>query len=68
MSTPLADTSNGPRTQENVPQKAVICCFCGASAGKSPVYLAAARSLAETLHKHNISLVYGGGTVGLMGG
>lgn len=29
--------------------------------------MAAARQLAQSLHKHNISLVYGGGTVGLMG-
>jgi uncharacterized protein (TIGR00730 family) len=29
--------------------------------------MAAAKSLAEVFHKHNIKLVYGGGTVGLMG-
>lgn len=29
--------------------------------------MAMARSLAQALHKNNISLVYGGGTVGLMG-
>ncbi|KAL9592471.1 MAG: hypothetical protein Q9179_006688, partial [Wetmoreana sp. 5 TL-2023] len=40
---------------------------CGASAGTSPAHIEAARSLAQSLHKHNISLVYGGGTVGLMG-
>lgn len=40
---------------------------CGASEGKSPVHMAAARSLAEALHKSNTRLVYGGGTVGLMG-
>ncbi len=31
------------------------------------MHLAAARSLAQVLHKHKISLVYGGGSVGLMG-
>ncbi|KAI4137074.1 MAG: hypothetical protein LQ341_005297 [Variospora aurantia] len=45
----------------------VVCVFCGASPGTSPVHLEAARSLAQALHDHNISLVYGGGTVGLMG-
>lgn len=40
---------------------------CGASSGTTPAHLEAARSLAEAFHKHNISLVYGGGTVGLMG-
>lgn len=29
--------------------------------------MAAARSLAEVFHKNNVALVYGGGTVGLMG-
>jgi len=47
--------------------KTVICVFCGSSPGKDGVYTAAAKALAEALHAHNISLVYGGGTVGLMG-
>ncbi|CAF9909993.1 MAG: hypothetical protein ALECFALPRED_006127 [Alectoria fallacina] len=45
----------------------VVCVFCGASSGTSPAYLAAARSLGETFHKYGIHLVYGGGTVGIMG-
>ena len=44
-----------------------VCVFCGSSKGVSPTHLAAAHSLAEILHKHDMSLVYGGGTVGLMG-
>ncbi|KAI9818104.1 MAG: hypothetical protein M1827_000729 [Pycnora praestabilis] len=40
---------------------------CGHSEGRSPAHLAAARSLARTLHAHSIQLVYGGGTTGLMG-
>ncbi|KAL5351744.1 hypothetical protein ACLOAV_003604 [Pseudogymnoascus australis] len=44
-----------------------ICVFCGASSGTSPAFLEAARDLAKVFHKHNIQLVYGGGTVGLMG-
>lgn len=50
---------------ENPPT--VICVFCGAAPGSSPAYMAAARDLAELFHKNNIRLVYGGGTVGLMG-
>ncbi|CEO58378.1 hypothetical protein PMG11_03107 [Penicillium brasilianum] len=50
---------------ENKP--AVICVFCGSSAGKDPVHLEAARALAYEFHKHNVQLVYGGGTTGLMG-
>jgi uncharacterized protein (TIGR00730 family) len=45
----------------------VVCVFCGASSGTSPAHLGAARSLARMLHAQNIHLVYGGGTVGLMG-
>ncbi|KAL8750892.1 MAG: hypothetical protein Q9184_006255 [Pyrenodesmia sp. 2 TL-2023] len=54
---PSANSSKGP----------VVCVFCGASPGTSPAHLAAARSLAQAFHDHNISLVYGGGTGGLMG-
>ena len=44
-----------------------ICVFCAASPGTSPAHIAMARSLAHTLHKHSIQLIYGGGTTGLMG-
>lgn len=40
---------------------------CGASAGKSPAHLEAARALARVFHDNGIHLVYGGGTVGVMG-
>ncbi|KAF1918258.1 hypothetical protein BDU57DRAFT_514938 [Ampelomyces quisqualis] len=49
------------------PRQPVVCVFCGASEGTHPVHMAAARSLAHALHKANTKLVYGGGTVGLMG-
>ncbi|KAI9843030.1 MAG: hypothetical protein M1837_006661 [Sclerophora amabilis] len=48
-------------------KSSTVCVFCGSSAGNSPAYLAAARSLAQCLHANNINLVYGGGTIGLMG-
>ncbi|KAJ5257077.1 hypothetical protein N7478_013181 [Penicillium angulare] len=48
-------------------QPAVICVFCGSTPGKSPEHLEAARKLAQEFHKHNVQLVYGGGTIGLMG-
>jgi uncharacterized protein (TIGR00730 family) len=44
-----------------------ICVFCGASPGKQPEYLAAARAVGEGLAQRRIGLVYGGGRVGLMG-
>jgi uncharacterized protein (TIGR00730 family) len=44
-----------------------ICVFCGSSSGSDLAYEDAARSLGETLAESGITLVYGGGHVGLMG-
>eukprot|EP00775_Hariotina_reticulata_P007396 gene7398-7605_t len=44
-----------------------MCVFCGSKHGVRPSYTEGARLLAQTLVKHQIGLVYGGGTVGLMG-
>jgi uncharacterized protein (TIGR00730 family) len=44
-----------------------ICVFCGSSPGTNPVYAQAAKGLGAALAKRGIELVYGGGTIGLMG-
>ncbi|EXK77267.1 hypothetical protein FOQG_18022 [Fusarium oxysporum f. sp. raphani 54005] len=44
-----------------------ICVYCGAGTGVSPAYMEAARALARVMAANNMDLVYGGGTVGLMG-
>src|ERR1700733_2809007 len=44
-----------------------ICVFCGSSSGIRPSYAAAAALLARRLVARKISIVYGGGRVGLMG-
>lgn len=44
-----------------------ICVFCGSSSGANPVYLQAAREVGRTLARRGLGLVYGGGSVGLMG-
>jgi len=44
-----------------------ICVFCGSSLGTKPEYVRAAVLLGQTLANKNIGLVYGGGSVGLMG-
>ncbi|MCJ1465063.1 hypothetical protein MMC07_003679 [Pseudocyphellaria aurata] len=68
--TPAQDT-HGPEvsapTNSNIAKRTVVCVFCGSCPGTSPAHVEAARSLAEVFHKNHISLVYGGGTVGLMG-
>ncbi|WVZ08616.1 hypothetical protein V8G54_021962 [Vigna mungo] len=44
-----------------------ICVFCGSSSGKKPTYQEAAVQLGRELVERRIDLVYGGGSVGLMG-
>ena len=44
-----------------------ICVFCGSSEGARPAYAGAARVLGEELVRRGLGLVYGGGSVGLMG-
>ena len=44
-----------------------ICVFSGSSPGASPVYVEVARKLGEELVSRKLELVYGGGSVGLMG-
>lgn len=44
-----------------------VCVFCGSSVGVNPAYGEAARTMGRTLVDRGLSLVYGGGHVGLMG-
>jgi uncharacterized protein (TIGR00730 family) len=43
------------------------CVFCGASPGRDPAFVAAARAVGARLAERRIGIVYGGGRVGLMG-
>lgn len=44
-----------------------LCLYCGASPGADPRYQQAARDFGRVLADEDITLVYGGGSVGLMG-
>lgn len=44
-----------------------VCVFCGSSIGKDPIYKKSAYDLGVQIAKENLSLIYGGGSVGLMG-
>ena len=46
---------------------ASVCVFCGASTGSHPAYREAAQALGRALAERKLTLVYGGGAVGLMG-
>ncbi|KAK8111813.1 uncharacterized protein PG998_008270 [Apiospora kogelbergensis] len=68
-------SSASPRTSTpssnlnpNAPSRKVkICVYCGSAKGNDPTHMQAARDLGRLMAENNISLVYGGGTVGLMG-
>ncbi|QCP48760.1 TIGR00730 family Rossman fold protein [Trinickia violacea] len=44
-----------------------VCVYCGSSFGVKPVYAKAAQSFGRALVEAGLTLVYGGGRVGLMG-
>ena len=44
-----------------------VCVFCGSNPGRNPAYAASAVELGGLLAETGITLVYGGGSVGLMG-
>jgi uncharacterized protein (TIGR00730 family) len=44
-----------------------ICVFCGSNSGARPEYAEATRRLGATLAQRGLTVVYGGGKVGLMG-
>jgi TIGR00730 family protein len=44
-----------------------LCVFCGSSSGNDPAHLDLARRFGAALARRSITLVYGGGRVGLMG-
>ena len=52
---------------KNIKQKKSICVFCGSKHGSSTIYKDATLELGEQLAKNEIKLVYGGGSLGLMG-
>jgi uncharacterized protein (TIGR00730 family) len=44
-----------------------VCVYCGSGLGLNPAYKEAARKLGAALAGNNLGLVYGGGSLGLMG-
>lgn len=53
----------------NAPLRSIkkLCVFCGSSTGSLPVYADRARQLGRDLAAAGVTLVFGGGRVGLMG-
>lgn len=44
-----------------------ICVYCGSGPGNNPAYAASAEALGKEMAERGIGLVYGGGSLGLMG-
>lgn len=44
-----------------------LCVFCGSNSGAIPAFEEAARAMGAMLARRDITLVYGGGNIGLMG-
>ena len=44
-----------------------VCVYCGSNAGGRPAYAQAAEALGRRIAREGLSMVYGGGNVGLMG-
>jgi uncharacterized protein (TIGR00730 family) len=56
-----------PTEEESVPLPSALCVFCGARFGADPAYRDLAGRLGRLLAENGVTLVYGGGGVGLMG-
>lgn len=58
-------------TQSGSPEGArrvdAVCVYCGSGKGVNPAYAITARKFGKALADNNIRLVYGGGSLGLMG-
>ena len=55
---------NKSENQSNIRK---ICVYCGSGPGTNPAFAQAARDFGAILARNGIGLVYGGGTVGMMG-
>ncbi|KAI8373648.1 hypothetical protein EDC96DRAFT_499048 [Choanephora cucurbitarum] len=44
-----------------------VCVFCGSKDGADPIYVQEATEIGKILAENNIRLVYGGGSIGVMG-
>jgi uncharacterized protein (TIGR00730 family) len=44
-----------------------VCVYCGSSQGSDPAFAAAAKTLGKAFAENGVRLIYGGGSVGMMG-
>ncbi len=61
----LAETQTEQKVQARLVDS--VCVYCGSGKGVNPAYAITARKFGKALADNNIRLVYGGGSLGLMG-
>jgi uncharacterized protein (TIGR00730 family) len=61
------DAVEAARHIQNMSRIRSICVYCGSGPGTNPTFVEAAREFGSILAENGIRLVYGGGSVGLMG-
>jgi len=64
---PACQCHTGTMSDLSVSKLTSICVYCGSSHGTDPLYEAAATRFGQILAEEGLRLVYGGGSVGLMG-
>jgi uncharacterized protein (TIGR00730 family) len=52
---------------QRVDRLSAVCVFCGSNSGADPAYAESARRMGQLLANRGVTVVYGGGRVGLMG-
>src|SRR5687767_3444750 len=57
----------GQQPQDDRDSMKSVCVYCGSNAGARPAYAERARAIGTRLAEERLTLVYGGGNVGLMG-
>lgn len=62
-----ASRTSTPASVDPTTKRTVLCVYCGSSPGTNPAHMESARQLAKVMAEKDIALVYGGGTIGLMG-
>ena len=67
MDSPALENAASGRKADLLTMIKRVCVFCGSSPGARPAYATAAAALAQSLVARGITIVYGGGNVGLMG-
>jgi uncharacterized protein (TIGR00730 family) len=65
----LYDSAGDRPRASRVPMPGIktICVYCGSGFGSDPLFVESAAELGRAMAENGISLVYGGGNVGLMG-